>query len=180
MAKMAAQWTHVAAVTDVAKGESKAVKVGDARSIALFNVDGRIYATDNQCPHMGYPLTRGAVRNGIVTCDWHGRSFDLRCLFAVRLGVKGNQALLGRTPVLPIVGRFEHGAQAIVIRLRNRVVAMVVALRAADRKAKQRRGDDLDRVGDDLVTDCIGISHGGCGGAVRAHAQKARGDQPLP
>ena len=77
MAKMAAQWIHVAAVTDVAKGESKAVKVGDARSIALFNVDGRIYATDNQCPHMGYPLTRGAVRNGIVTCDWHGRSFDL-------------------------------------------------------------------------------------------------------
>ena len=77
MAKMAAQWIHVAAVTDVAKGESKAVKAGEARSIALFNVDGRIYATDNQCPHMGYPLTRGAVRNGIVTCDWHGRSFDL-------------------------------------------------------------------------------------------------------
>src|SRR5439155_1688287 len=28
-------------------------------------------------PHMGYPLTRGAVRQGILTCDWHGRSFDL-------------------------------------------------------------------------------------------------------
>jgi nitrite reductase/ring-hydroxylating ferredoxin subunit len=41
--------------------------------IALFNVDGRIYATDNQCPHMGYPLTRGAVRHGILTCDG-GRS----------------------------------------------------------------------------------------------------------
>ena len=26
---------------------------------------------------MGYPLTRGAVRHGILTCDWHGRSFDL-------------------------------------------------------------------------------------------------------
>src|SRR5258708_9580047 len=26
---------------------------------------------------MGYPLTGGAVRQGILTCDWHGRSFDL-------------------------------------------------------------------------------------------------------
>lgn len=51
--------------------------MGEGRSIALFNVDGKIYATDNQCPHMGYPLTRGTVRNGILTCDWHQRSFDL-------------------------------------------------------------------------------------------------------
>ena len=33
----------------------------------LFNLDGQFYATDNQCPHMGYPLTRGAVRHGILT-----------------------------------------------------------------------------------------------------------------
>jgi nitrite reductase/ring-hydroxylating ferredoxin subunit len=77
MSKTASQWMHVAALRDIAKGEAKAVKLGDGRSIALFNVDGRIFATDNQCPHMGYPLTRGAVRHGIVTCDWHGRSFDL-------------------------------------------------------------------------------------------------------
>ena len=71
------QWTRVAALSDVAPGEAKGVRLADGRSIALFNVDGRIYATDNQCPHMGYPLTRGAVRHGILTCDWHGRSFDL-------------------------------------------------------------------------------------------------------
>jgi nitrite reductase/ring-hydroxylating ferredoxin subunit len=77
MVKSASQWIHLAALGDVPAGEAKAVKVGDVRSIALFNVDGRIHATDNQCPHMGYPLTRGAVREGILTCDWHGRSFDL-------------------------------------------------------------------------------------------------------
>src|SRR5262245_23362550 len=77
MARTAPQWIRVAALSDVAAGEAKAVKLGDGRSVALFNVDGRIYATDNQCPHMGYPLTRGAVRHGILTCDWHGRSFDL-------------------------------------------------------------------------------------------------------
>ncbi|MBI1787783.1 MAG: Rieske (2Fe-2S) protein [Acidobacteria bacterium] len=58
-------------------GEAKAIRLREGRSIALFNVEGQIYATDNQCPHMGYPLTRGAVRHGILTCDWHGRSFDL-------------------------------------------------------------------------------------------------------
>jgi nitrite reductase/ring-hydroxylating ferredoxin subunit len=77
MTNPTSQWIQLAAVSDVPLGEAKAIKLGEGRSIALFNVDGRIYATDNQCPHMGYPLTRGAIRNGILTCDWHGRSFDL-------------------------------------------------------------------------------------------------------
>ena len=53
------------------------MQIGEGRSIALFNIDDKIYATDNQCPHMGYPLTRGRIRHGILTCDWHERSFDL-------------------------------------------------------------------------------------------------------
>src|SRR5262245_5310887 len=73
----ASQWIRVAALSDVHNGAAKAIRLGAGRSIALFNVDGRIYATDNQCPHMGYPLTRGVIRHGILTCDWHGRSFDL-------------------------------------------------------------------------------------------------------
>src|SRR5437016_3519093 len=77
MDKPASQWIRVAACSEIQSGEAKAIKLGEGRSIALFNVDGRIYATDNQCPHMGYPLIRGAVRHGILTCDWHGRSFDL-------------------------------------------------------------------------------------------------------
>ena len=70
-------WVKVAELREVSEGQPKAVQMGEGRSIALFNVDGKIYATDNQCPHMGYPLTRGTVRNGILTCDWHRRSFDL-------------------------------------------------------------------------------------------------------
>jgi nitrite reductase/ring-hydroxylating ferredoxin subunit len=77
MIQQTSEWIRVAAFSDVPAGEAKAIKFGEGRSIALFNVDGRVYATDNQCPHMGYPLTRGAVRHGILTCDWHGRSFDL-------------------------------------------------------------------------------------------------------
>jgi nitrite reductase/ring-hydroxylating ferredoxin subunit len=69
-------FTKVARLSEVVEGKPKAVRV-KGHSIALFNVDGRIYATDNQCPHMGYPLTRGAIRSGVLTCDWHGWSFDL-------------------------------------------------------------------------------------------------------
>jgi nitrite reductase/ring-hydroxylating ferredoxin subunit len=70
------EFTKVARLPEVVEGKPKAVRV-KGHSIALFNVDGRIYATDNQCPHMGYPLTRGAIRHGVLTCDWHGWSFDL-------------------------------------------------------------------------------------------------------
>ena len=77
MEKQGPGWVKVAELSDVPEDKPKAIEMGEGRSVALFNVDGRIYATDNQCPHMGYPLTRGTVRNGILTCDWHRRSFDL-------------------------------------------------------------------------------------------------------
>ena len=77
MVKPISEWIRVAGLNEIPPGEAKAVKLKQGRTIALFNVDGRMHATDNQCPHMGYPLTRGAIRHGILTCDWHGRSFDL-------------------------------------------------------------------------------------------------------
>ena len=76
MSTQPADFTKVATVAEITEGKPKAVRV-KGHSVALFKVEGRIYATDNQCPHMGYPLTRGAIRHGVLTCDWHGWSFDL-------------------------------------------------------------------------------------------------------
>ena len=72
-----ATWICAANRGDLADGEALSVPTPDGRTIALFFTNGEYYATDNQCPHMGFPLVRGLVRNGVVTCDWHGRSFDL-------------------------------------------------------------------------------------------------------
>jgi nitrite reductase/ring-hydroxylating ferredoxin subunit len=47
------------------------------RSLALFFHDGKVYAVDNRCPHMGFPLHRGSVQDGILTCHWHHARFDL-------------------------------------------------------------------------------------------------------
>ncbi len=45
--------------------------------IAVFAHDGHFFAVDNRCPHMGFPLSRGTVRDGLLTCHWHHARFDL-------------------------------------------------------------------------------------------------------
>ncbi len=47
--------------------------------IAVFWHNGQIYAVDNRCPHMGFPLHKGSVQDGILTCPWHHARFDLSC-----------------------------------------------------------------------------------------------------
>ena len=69
-------FVKVAARSDVVDGKPRAVRV-EGHSIALFEHEGAVYATDNQCPHMGYPLIRGRVRKGVLSCDWHGWSYDM-------------------------------------------------------------------------------------------------------
>lgn len=40
--------------------------------------DETVVALDNRCPHMGFPLHRGSIEDGILTCHWHHARFDLR------------------------------------------------------------------------------------------------------
>ncbi|MBI3941819.1 MAG: Rieske (2Fe-2S) protein [Chloroflexi bacterium] len=46
-------------------------------TLALFAYGDKFYAVDNRCPHMGFPLHRGTVKDGILTCHWHHARFDL-------------------------------------------------------------------------------------------------------
>lgn len=46
--------------------------------IALFVVDGVVYATGNVCPHQHIPMMHeGAIEEGTVTCPMHGRRYRL-------------------------------------------------------------------------------------------------------
>ena len=49
----------------------------NAHTICLFSEGEAVYAVDNRCPHMGFPLHRGTVADGILTCHWHHARFDL-------------------------------------------------------------------------------------------------------
>ncbi|HLM63307.1 MAG TPA: Rieske (2Fe-2S) protein [Acidimicrobiales bacterium] len=51
-------------------------KVGTV-PVVVFWHDGRAWAIDDRCPHMGFPLHRGTVEDGLVTCHWHHARFDL-------------------------------------------------------------------------------------------------------
>src|SRR2546426_8634465 len=46
--------------------------------IVVFYSEGSVYALDNRCPHMGFPLSRGSTKDGILTCDWHHARFDIK------------------------------------------------------------------------------------------------------
>jgi nitrite reductase/ring-hydroxylating ferredoxin subunit len=52
---------------------------GGRHGIAVFpsSVSESVYAVDNRCPHMGFPLQKGSVADGILTCHWHHARFDL-------------------------------------------------------------------------------------------------------
>jgi nitrite reductase/ring-hydroxylating ferredoxin subunit len=49
----------------------------DGHVVCLFADGEEVYAVDNRCPHMGFPLHRGTVCDGILTCHWHHARFDL-------------------------------------------------------------------------------------------------------
>jgi nitrite reductase/ring-hydroxylating ferredoxin subunit len=46
-------------------------------TIVLFYHNSKVYAVDNRCPHMGFPLNQGTVKDSILTCHWHHARFDL-------------------------------------------------------------------------------------------------------
>jgi nitrite reductase/ring-hydroxylating ferredoxin subunit len=56
---------------------------GRERRVAVFADGDAVYAVENNCPHMGFPLDKGTVRDGMLTCHWHQARFDLRsgCTF---------------------------------------------------------------------------------------------------
>ncbi|MGE5640244.1 MAG: Rieske (2Fe-2S) protein [Clostridia bacterium] len=68
---------RVASEKDLAEGTSSIVEVA-GRAVALFRVQGRCYATQNACPHMGGPLGEGRLKDHVVTCPWHGWTWDVR------------------------------------------------------------------------------------------------------
>ncbi|HEY9670652.1 MAG TPA: Rieske (2Fe-2S) protein [Waterburya sp.] len=69
-------YVRAAQLADVQAAGNLVVHV-EGQTITLFSVDDKIYAVDNRCPHMGFPLQRGTVQNCILTCHWHHARFDL-------------------------------------------------------------------------------------------------------
>jgi len=61
-----------------APGQCAAVDLPDGFELAVYNVDGEFYATNNFCPHKGAPLTEGKLCGHTIECGLHGWQFDVR------------------------------------------------------------------------------------------------------
>jgi nitrite reductase (NADH) small subunit len=71
------EFVKVANLSDLAPGSAKVVEA-DGKTIALFNVDGAVYAIDNTCLHRGGPLGEGFLEGDVVACPWHMWEYNVR------------------------------------------------------------------------------------------------------
>lgn len=71
------KWVAVANLGDLDAGAMKGVELGDLQ-IAVYNVDGEIYATDNICTHAFALLTDGFLDGDMVECPLHGGCFKVK------------------------------------------------------------------------------------------------------
>lgn len=67
---------RVCSLDELQRDGARVVSTGD-RTVAVFWHRDQLFAVDNRCPHMGFPLSQGTVADGILTCHWHHAKFDL-------------------------------------------------------------------------------------------------------
>jgi NAD(P)H-dependent nitrite reductase small subunit len=71
-------WLEACRLEELPSGSRTLVKLANTE-IALFNIEGTIYAIKNRCPHRSGPLIRGFIDpSGGIKCPMHGWRFDLR------------------------------------------------------------------------------------------------------
>jgi nitrite reductase/ring-hydroxylating ferredoxin subunit len=77
MSEPSENWIKVAEQSAVEPGTVVGVKAGGF-DIAVYNIDGQFYATDNICTHAHALLSEGWLEQGIIECPLHGGSFDVK------------------------------------------------------------------------------------------------------
>ncbi len=70
-------WVKVAQEADFADGDVRGVEIGD-KPIAIYQVEGDFYATDNVCTHAFALLSDGFLDDCTIECPLHAGRFDIR------------------------------------------------------------------------------------------------------
>lgn len=70
-------WVRVCATNELLPGEFQVAWDGDT-AIAVFNIDGELYAIEDVCTHDGGELAGGPIEGFEIECPRHGARFDLR------------------------------------------------------------------------------------------------------
>jgi nitrite reductase/ring-hydroxylating ferredoxin subunit len=70
-------WHPVCGIADIRVGEARAFELG-GKTIAVYNVEGEFFATDDECTHEEASLAEGFLEDHLIECPLHGSQFDLR------------------------------------------------------------------------------------------------------
>jgi nitrite reductase/ring-hydroxylating ferredoxin subunit len=71
------KFVHVAQKSQIPENGVIGVQA-EGRSLALVNLNGEIYALDDECPHEAGPLSDGRIVGNEIECPWHSSHFDIR------------------------------------------------------------------------------------------------------
>ncbi len=71
------EYVKIAETKDVSKNQMQVFTVKE-KEILVVNVEGKFYAFDNHCPHMGYPLFFGSLKGDTLICGFHSAKFNVR------------------------------------------------------------------------------------------------------
>ena len=75
---MSESWIRVSTAEELESSGHRVVQIPGAPVLVLWN-DGTPRAIDNRCPHLGFPLHRGDIKDGLLDCHWHHARFDISC-----------------------------------------------------------------------------------------------------
>jgi nitrite reductase/ring-hydroxylating ferredoxin subunit len=76
MAEEANSVVRVCAKSEVAPGSVRAFAVGD-KTLAVYNIDGTFYVTDDECTHAAASLADGMIDGDVIECCMHMGSFHI-------------------------------------------------------------------------------------------------------
>lgn len=62
---------------EVAPGQAIRIEKG-AVTVAVFNLDGEFFVTDDACTHGPGSLSEGCIEGDVVECDFHNGAFNIR------------------------------------------------------------------------------------------------------
>jgi nitrite reductase/ring-hydroxylating ferredoxin subunit len=74
---MAENVVRVCAQAEIAPETVKAFEVGDKR-LAVYNIGGEFYVTDDECTHASASLADGILEGDVIECSLHFGAFDVR------------------------------------------------------------------------------------------------------
>jgi nitrite reductase/ring-hydroxylating ferredoxin subunit len=72
-----ARFVRAFPLTELPEMGSRTVTI-EGHVIVVFQTIVGVFAVDNRCPHMGFPLDRGSIKDCILTCHWHHARFELK------------------------------------------------------------------------------------------------------